>query len=81
MSFIPPSNAGGKPYPAPAPVSHGDHSAAWEFIGEIAAMAAVQAELIRYCAERGDKAGAAFGARRLRACVRAIGETIKEELS
>jgi hypothetical protein len=66
---------------APAQVSHGDQSAAWEFIDEIAALAAVQADLIRHCAARGDKAGAAFGTRRLRACVRAIGETIKEELS
>jgi hypothetical protein len=64
----------------PTPVSHGDSSAAWEFIDEIAALAAVQAELIRHCAAQGDKPGAAFAARRLRACVRAIGETIKEEL-
>jgi hypothetical protein len=53
----------------------------WDFIDELAALAAVQAEIIRHCAAQGDKAGAAFGARRLRACVRAIGETIKEELS
>jgi hypothetical protein len=81
MSFLPRFDAAGKPRPAPAPVSHGDPSAAWDFIGELAELAAVQSDLIRYCAERGDKAGAAFGARRLRACVRAIGETIKEELS
>lgn len=60
---------------------HGSAQAAWDFIDEIAALAAIQADLIRHCAEQGDKPGAAFAARRLRACVRAIGETIKEELS
>jgi hypothetical protein len=75
VSNLSPNGAGDKtPF-------HGSPQAVWDFIDELAELAAVQAEIIRHCAAQGDKAGAAFGARRLRACVRAIGETIKEELS
>jgi hypothetical protein len=62
----------------PVNAPHGTREAVFEFIDEMAALAGIQAEMIRLACEQGDETLAVYGARRLRAYTQMIGKTLNQ---